>query len=64
LSTQTKEKLHATTNKAAIALRLDTEIPVDMLGVDNPIIHYGSVTFYEDEYGDKGYSKANVRYRV
>lgn len=35
-----------------------------MLGKDNPILHYGEVTFYEDEYGDRGYTKSNVRYRV
>ena len=64
LSTETKQKLNSTPNKLASVLRLDTEIPISMLGVDNPILHFGSVTFYEDEYGDKGYSKANVRYRV
>ena len=63
-STATKQKLNATPNKAANVLHLETEIPIHMLGVKNPILHYGQVTFYEDEYGDKGYSKANVRYRV
>lgn len=35
-----------------------------MLGMDNPIKHYGEVIFFEDELGDKGFSKANVRYRI
>ena len=35
-----------------------------MLGPDNPIVHYGEVVLYEDELGDKGYSKVNVRFRV
>jgi type 2A phosphatase activator TIP41 len=35
-----------------------------MLGEDNPIRAYGEVTLYEDEFADRGYSKANARYRV
>jgi len=35
-----------------------------MLGQDNPILHYGEVILFEDELGDKGYSKCYVRYRV
>jgi type 2A phosphatase activator TIP41 len=35
-----------------------------MLGVDNPIKHYGEVLLYEDELGDKGSSKVNVRFRI
>jgi type 2A phosphatase activator TIP41 len=35
-----------------------------MLGQDNPIRHYGEVVLFEDELGDKGFSKVNVRYRV
>lgn len=35
-----------------------------MLGVNNPIKHYGEIVFYEDEFADRGYSKANVRFRV
>ena len=35
-----------------------------MLGPENPIIHYGEVVFYEDELGDKGHSKVNIRFRV
>lgn len=50
------------------SVRLDhqsnLEIPVDKLGPDNPIRHYGEVLLYEDELGDKGYSKSNVRFRV
>ena len=49
-------------------LRLDHEseeqIPLEMLGPHNPILHYGEVTLYEDELGDKGYTKVNVRFRV
>lgn len=40
------------------------EIPVTKLGPENPIRHYGEVLLFEDELGDKGYSKANVRFRV
>jgi type 2A phosphatase activator TIP41 len=40
------------------------EIPVSMLGVDNLIKHYGEVLLYEDELGDKGFSKVNVRFRI
>lgn len=40
------------------------EIPIEMLGPENPIIHYGEVTLYEDELADKGYTKVNVRFRV
>ena len=35
-----------------------------MLGKDNPILHYGEVVLYEDELGDKGFSRVNVRFRV
>ena len=40
------------------------QIPVGMLGQDNPILHYGQVVLYEDEFADRGYSKAYVRFRV
>lgn len=40
------------------------DIPLDRLGVNNPILYYGQTTLYEDELGDKGFSKANVRFRV
>ncbi len=40
------------------------EIPVSKLGPENPIRHFGEVLLFEDELGDKGYSKANVRFRV
>jgi type 2A phosphatase activator TIP41 len=42
----------------------EKSIPLDKLGPDNPIIHYGEVTLFEDELGDKGYSKVNVRFRI
>ena len=49
-------------------MRLDyastEEIPIEMLGPENPIMHYGEVSLYEDELGDKGYTKVNVRFRV
>ena len=35
-----------------------------MLSSENPILQFGDITFYEDEFADRGYSKANVRYRV
>lgn len=35
-----------------------------MLGPDNPILHYGEVILFEDEIGDRGYSKVSVRFRV
>lgn len=34
------------------------------MGYDNPILSYGEIVLYEDELGDKGYSKVNVRFRV
>ena len=44
--------------------RNSKEIPLTRLGKDNPILQYGEVSFFEDEFGDKGYCRANVRYRV
>ena len=35
-----------------------------MLGKDNPILHYGQVIFFEDEFADRGHSKFYVRFRV
>ena len=35
-----------------------------MLGTDNPILHYGQIVLYEDEFADRGHSKAYVRFRV
>lgn len=40
------------------------EIPIDKLGKDNPILEYGEIPLFEDEFGDKGDCKANVRFRV
>jgi len=34
------------------------------LGPDDPILTYGEITLFEDELGDKGYSKVNVRFRA
>ena len=42
----------------------DVPIPLEMLGQDNPILYYGEVVLFEDELGDKGFSKVNVRFRV
>jgi type 2A phosphatase activator TIP41 len=50
--------------KAELDYDSKEEIPLGMLGQDNPIKHYGEVVMYEDELGDKGYSKSNVRFRV
>lgn len=35
-----------------------------MLGPDNPILHYAEITLFEDEFADRGCSKANVRFRA
>ena len=35
-----------------------------LLGPDNPILHYIDITFFEDEFADRGFSKANVRFRA
>ena len=35
-----------------------------MLKPENSILNYNDITLYEDEFADRGYSKANVRYRV
>ena len=40
------------------------ELPLGMLGKDNPILHYGQVIFFEDEFADRGHSKFYVRFRV
>ena len=40
------------------------EIPLGMLGPDNPILHYGEVILFEDELGDRGFSKVSVSFRV
>lgn len=40
------------------------ELPLHMLGSDNLIKHYGEVIFFEDELGDRGFSKCNVRFRI
>lgn len=40
------------------------DIPVEMLGESNPILHYGEVAFFEDEFADRGFSKANIRFRI
>jgi type 2A phosphatase activator TIP41 len=42
----------------------EMEIPLDKLGQDNPIQQYGEVALFEDELGDKGYSKVSVRFRA
>ena len=42
----------------------DVPIPLEMLGQDNPILYYGEVVLFEDELGDKGFSKVNIRFRV
>lgn len=39
-------------------------IPLDKLGPENPILDYGDIPIYEDEFGDRGFSRVNVRYRV
>ena len=50
--------------KAELDYTSTKEIPLDMLRPDNPILHYGEVVLYEDELGDKGFTKVNVRFRV
>lgn len=35
-----------------------------MLGESNPIKYYSEVPLFEDEFADRGFSKANVRFRV
>ena len=40
------------------------ELPLTKLGQDNPIKHYGEVVLFEDEFGDKGFSMSNVRFRI
>jgi type 2A phosphatase activator TIP41 len=39
-------------------------LPLELLGEDNPILHYGEVVLFEDEMADKGFSRVNVRFRV
>jgi type 2A phosphatase activator TIP41 len=49
---------------AHLDLTSKLEIPTDKLGVGNPILHYGEITLFEDELGDKGSSRVNVRFRI
>lgn len=42
----------------------DEAIPVEMLGRENPIIHFGEVYLYEDDLGDQGYVMMCLRFRV
>jgi type 2A phosphatase activator TIP41 len=42
----------------------DEAIPVEMLGRENPIIHFGEVYLYEDDLGDQGYVMMSLRFRV
>lgn len=42
----------------------DIEIPLGMLGPENPILQSGEVVLWEDELADRGSSKCYVRYRV
>lgn len=37
---------------------------MEKLGPENVILNCGDVTLYEDEFGDRGFSKVNVRFRV
>ena len=39
-------------------------IPLDKLGRDNPILHFGEVFLYEDDLGDQGYTRMQLRFRV
>ena len=39
-------------------------MPLAKLGPENPILHYGEVVLYEDELADRGYARANIRFRV
>ena len=54
-------------SKAKGELRVEnTEegIPLDKLGRDNPIIHFGEVYLFEDDLGDQGYTMMSLRFRV
>lgn len=39
-------------------------IPIERLGRENPIIHFGEIYQYEDDLGDQGYALCFTRYRV
>ena len=57
-------KLNKEDFKANLDFKSQEDIPLGMLGPENPILHYGEVVLFEDELGDKGYSKGNVRFRI
>ena len=40
------------------------DIPLSMLGESNTIKYYCEVVLFEDEFADRGYSRADVRFRV
>lgn len=50
--------------KASLNYESKLELPLEKLGVENQINHYGEIILYEDELSDKGFSKANVRFRI
>eukprot|EP00347_Sterkiella_histriomuscorum_P000847 403374292 len=56
--------IQASEFKAKLDYKSFTEIPLGKLGQDNPILHFAEVVLFEDELGDKGHSKVNVKFRV
>jgi type 2A phosphatase activator TIP41 len=64
MDTETIQTSGDTTFSASLDHLSKEELPLHMLGADNPIKHYGEVVLFEDELGDKGFSKLNVRFRI
>ena len=42
----------------------EASIPFDMLGPENPILHFGEVFLFECDLDDCGYTMSKVRFRV
>ena len=42
----------------------EAAIPFDMLGPENPIIHFGEVYQFESDLEDCGYTMSKIRFRV
>jgi len=55
---------HSKREKTLKIEETDEQIPVEMLGKDNPILHFNEVFLYEDDLGDTGYTRMSVRFRV
>ena len=59
-----EEVAKAQSGKFKIETPSTETIPLERLGRENPIIHFGEIFLYEDDLGDTGYTRCSVRFRV